>query len=191
MQSIQDMDFYRKMPSLLKPSTKRFETKNKQSKKITKELQTNPTPQQGIHFIGPPSEVLRKFGDKTEARKIAIAAGVPVVPGSDGPVNSFEEAAEFVEKYGFPVIIKAAHGGGGFLFSFFFVVVEFSMILISAIAGRGMRVVREMDQLEEAFRLCSSEALSAFGDGTVFLERFSFPFPLFFSLVFLKKNKSF
>jgi len=107
----------------------------------------------GIHFVGPPAMTLRQFGDKTEARKLAIAAGVPVVPGSEGPIVSLAEALDFVEGpqgIGLPVIIKAAHGGG----------------------GRGMRVVRHREELEQSIQSAQSEALKAFGDGTIFIERF-------------------
>lgn len=74
---------------------------------------------------------------------------VPVVPGTPGPVESYDKAAAFIEKYGFPVIIKAAMGGG----------------------GRGMRVVRDQESFKENFERAVSEAKSAFGDGTVFIER--------------------
>lgn len=67
----------------------------------------------GIRFIGPSPEVVRKMGDKVEARAIAIAAGVPVVPGTDAPITSLQEAHEFSNTYGFPIIFKAAYGGGG------------------------------------------------------------------------------
>jgi pyruvate carboxylase len=80
----------------------------------------------------------------------AISIGVPVVPGTEGAIESYDQAASFVEENGFPVIIKAALGGG----------------------GRGMRVVREQKEFEEAFRNAVAEALAAFGDGTVFIERF-------------------
>jgi len=103
-----------------------------------------------ITFIGPPSTVLQKMGDKTAARSIAIACGVPVVPGTDGPIATYKEAVEFVEKVGFPIIIKAAFGGG----------------------GRGMRVVKQLSDLEESFNRCVSEGQSFFGNGTVFIERY-------------------
>jgi pyruvate carboxylase len=106
--------------------------------------------QAGLAFVGPSPEVIDALGDKTKARAIAIKIGVPVVPGTPGPVASFQEGAGFVEEYGFPVIIKAAMGGG----------------------GRGMRVVREQSEFEDAFSRAVSEAKSAFGDGTVFIERF-------------------
>lgn len=101
-------------------------------------------------FVGPSPEVIDALGDKVSARKIAIAAGVPVVPGTEGAVERFEEVKKFTDQYGFPVIIKAAYGGG----------------------GRGMRVVRDEASLKESFERASSEAKSAFGNGTVFVERF-------------------
>ena len=110
----------------------------------------------GIAFVGPPPDVLHRFGDKTAARALAKHAGLPVVPGSEGPVRTLEEARAFCAALrdelgaGFPVMVKAAMGGG----------------------GRGMRVVRREEELEEAFSRASSEALAAFGDGTVFLERY-------------------
>ncbi|MFO7564960.1 MAG: pyruvate carboxylase [Enhygromyxa sp.] len=104
----------------------------------------------GIRFVGPSSEVIEVLGDKTRARTLAVAAGVPVVPGTDGPVAELAEAERFVDEHGLPVIIKAAMGGG----------------------GRGMRVVRDRGALAESFDRARSEALAAFGDGTVFLERF-------------------
>jgi len=104
----------------------------------------------GITFVGPTIENLNKFADKTSARAAAIEAGVPVVPGTDGPVTTAEACVEFVESVGLPVIIKAAMGGG----------------------GKGMRVVREMDDLVPFFESASSEAKASFGDGSVFIERF-------------------
>lgn len=104
----------------------------------------------GILFVGPRAETIDLLGDKTTARALAVREGVPVVPGSDGPVDSVEELRDFVGHRGLPVIIKAAHGGG----------------------GRGMRVVRELDELEAAYDAAQSEALSAFGNATVFVERF-------------------
>lgn len=106
--------------------------------------------EEGITFVGPSPEVLDRLGDKTSARALAIEAGVPVVPGSDGPVKSLDEAKAFVAEHGLPIIVKAAMGGG----------------------GRGMRVVREESELENAFEGAVSEAGSAFGDDTVFLERY-------------------
>ncbi|EGF82335.1 hypothetical protein BATDEDRAFT_9370 [Batrachochytrium dendrobatidis JAM81] len=104
----------------------------------------------GIAFVGPPPKVIDACGNKTKARDLAIKAGVPVVPGSDGPVETVEQAQAFIKKYGLPVIIKAVMGGG----------------------GRGMRVVRDIESVPNLFERARSEALAAFGDGTCFLERF-------------------
>ncbi|KAL2112793.1 hypothetical protein VUR80DRAFT_6514 [Thermomyces stellatus] len=104
----------------------------------------------GLVFVGPPPEVITAVGDKVSARELAIAANVPVVPGTDGAVDKFEDVKAFTDTYGFPVIIKAAYGGG----------------------GRGMRVVRDEKDLRESFERATSEAKSSFGNGTVFVERF-------------------
>ncbi|KAM4054943.1 carbamoyl-phosphate synthase L chain, ATP binding domain-containing protein [Hirsutella rhossiliensis] len=104
----------------------------------------------GLIFVGPSPDVIDSLGDKVSARKLAIAAGVPVVPGTEGAVAKYEEVKSFTDKHGFPIIIKAAYGGG----------------------GRGMRVVRDADSLQESFERATSEAKSAFGNGTVFVERF-------------------
>lgn len=103
-----------------------------------------------IAFVGPTVENLNRFADKTSARIAAINAGVPVVPGSDGALRTSEEVVEFVEGIGLPVIIKASMGGG----------------------GKGMRVVKRMEDLVSLFESASSEALTSFGDGSVFIERF-------------------
>jgi pyruvate carboxylase len=110
----------------------------------------------GIVFVGPPAEVLKTFGDKTAARKLAQKVGVPVVPGTPGPIATVDEARTFINsmdsnpQHCYPVIIKAAHGGG----------------------GRGMRVVRNESELEESFTRASSEAKAAFGNGEVFIEKY-------------------
>ncbi|XP_017012581.1 pyruvate carboxylase, mitochondrial isoform X1 [Drosophila takahashii] len=104
----------------------------------------------GLRFIGPSPNVVQKMGDKVAARVAAIEAGVPIVPGTDGPVTTKEEALEFCKKHGLPVIFKAAYGGG----------------------GRGMRVVRKMEDVEESFQRASSEAKAAFGNGAMFIEKF-------------------
>ncbi|KAJ8129152.1 hypothetical protein O1611_g4480 [Lasiodiplodia mahajangana] len=104
----------------------------------------------GLIFVGPSPEVIDALGDKVSARKLAIAANVPVVPGTPDAVGTFEEVKKFTDEYGFPIIIKAAYGGG----------------------GRGMRVVREQSDLKESFERATSEAKTAFGNGTVFVERF-------------------
>ncbi len=104
----------------------------------------------GMTFIGPKPEHIRVMGDKISAKQTAKEAGIPVVPGSDGGVDTVEEAFEAAEKIGFPVLIKAAAGGG----------------------GRGMKVAKTSDQLEEAVRTAQTEAKAAFGDGAVYMERY-------------------
>lgn len=104
----------------------------------------------GIAWIGPSYKTIDAVGDKVSARTLAIENNVPVVPGTPGPIETVEEASKFVEQYGYPVIIKAAFGGG----------------------GRGMRVVREGDDIADAFQRATSEAKTAFGNGTCFIERF-------------------
>ncbi|MEX5295965.1 biotin carboxylase N-terminal domain-containing protein [Kocuria sp. CPCC 205268] len=104
----------------------------------------------GLTWIGPSPETILLLGDKVAAREIARRAGAPLVPGSDGPVESPEDARAFAQEHGLPVIVKAAHGGG----------------------GRGMRVVRELDDVEDAFLSAAREAQSAFGRGECFVERF-------------------
>ncbi|KAF6022688.1 Pc [Bugula neritina] len=104
----------------------------------------------GIKFIGPKPETVRRMGDKVLAREAAIAAGVDVVPGSDGPITQWEEALQFCEKYGYPAILKAAYGGG----------------------GRGMRIVNNKEDLRDQFERATSEALSSFGNGALFIEKY-------------------
>jgi len=105
-----------------------------------------------IKFIGPPASVIAKMGDKNEARKTMIAAGVPVIPGCE-MVRNIEEAKTEAEKIGYPLLIKARAGGG----------------------GRGIRLVENADALENAFNTASAEALSAFGDGGMYIEKFLSP----------------
>ncbi len=105
---------------------------------------------EGIVFIGPSSEVLELLGDKIQARSTMAAAGLPVAGGSDLPVENPDEANLIASEIGYPVIIKAAAGGGGI----------------------GMQVVVSQDGLDSAFRVCSSRAKSAFGDGRVFIEKY-------------------
>jgi acetyl-CoA carboxylase biotin carboxylase subunit len=106
----------------------------------------------GITFIGPSPESVTLLGDKVTARRTMIAAGVPVVPGTEGRVNA-DEALRLAPGIGFPLMIKAAAGGG----------------------GKGIRLVRSEAEVENAVRVASSEAQSAFGDGGVFLERYLSP----------------
>ena len=104
----------------------------------------------GLTFIGPRPEHIRMMGDKITAKQAAKDSGIPVVPGSDGGVATLEEALAAAEQIGFPVLIKAAAGGG----------------------GRGMKVARTRDDLSEAFLSAQTEAAAAFGDGTVYMERY-------------------
>jgi acetyl-CoA carboxylase biotin carboxylase subunit len=104
----------------------------------------------GLIFIGPDSRVIELLGDKVRARETARRFGLPVTPGSAGPVASAAEAAPLIGELGFPVIIKAAAGGG----------------------GKGMRIVRAPEELAENLNLASREAESNFADGTVFIERY-------------------
>ncbi|WP_018921405.1 pyruvate carboxylase [Salsuginibacillus kocurii] len=106
--------------------------------------------EEGLLFIGPSSEHLNMFGDKVQARTQAINAGLPVIPGSDGPVSGKEEVRQFAEEHGFPFIVKASLGGG----------------------GRGMRIVRSAEALDEAFDRAKSEARSAFGSDEMYVEKF-------------------
>jgi pyruvate carboxylase len=104
----------------------------------------------GLIFIGPPPELLELLGDKTAARRLAASAGVPVLPGTENPVKSAAEAHKIALEIGYPVIVKAAMGGG----------------------GRGMRVVHSASQLEALLEEAQGEARSAFGDASVFLEKY-------------------
>ena len=104
----------------------------------------------GITFIGPTPEQIRVMGDKASARRAMSEVGVPIVPGTPGPVEDVEDALVFAREIGFPVIIKAAAGGG----------------------GKGMRVARDPDDFARSFQLARSEALSAFGNGDVYVEKF-------------------
>jgi acetyl-CoA carboxylase biotin carboxylase subunit len=103
-----------------------------------------------LTFIGPTSAQIRAMGDKANAREAMTAAGVPVVPGSDGPVETAEEALVIAERIGFPVIIKAVAGGG----------------------GKGMRVALDRDAFAGNFRMARNEAEAAFGNGAVYVERY-------------------
>lgn len=104
----------------------------------------------GIAFVGPKPEHIRIMGDKVEAKKTAGALGLPLVPGSDGAITSVEEAKVIAAEIGYPVLIKAASGGG----------------------GRGMKVVPSEDQLETLMKQAGSEAKAAFGDDTVYMEKY-------------------
>jgi acetyl-CoA carboxylase biotin carboxylase subunit len=103
-----------------------------------------------IIWVGPKPEHLRLMGDKIEAKRTAAKLGLPLVPGSDGPITSIKQAKKLAAGIGYPVLIKAASGGG----------------------GRGMKVVPEEDQLESLMSQAASEARSAFGDDTVYMEKY-------------------
>ena len=104
----------------------------------------------GLTFIGPTPELLELLGVKTTARRLAVSAGVPVLPGTEKPLSSAAEAQKIAQEIGYPVIVKAAMGGG----------------------GRGMRVVQNVEQLSARLEEARDEAKSAFGDASVFLEKF-------------------
>ena len=106
--------------------------------------------EEGIIFIGPSPDVLRTLGDKITARQVMSEAGLPTAKGSDNPVDDIDSAFHIAESIGFPVIVKAAAGGGGI----------------------GMQVVRVPEEFRDAVRACKSRAKSAFGDGRVFIEKF-------------------
>ena len=103
-----------------------------------------------IKFIGPRADVIGMMGDKVEARRTMKAAGVPILPGSPEPIESADEAIKLAKELGFPIIIKAAAGGG----------------------GRGMRIVREEKELATNLELAQTEALAAFKNGSVYIERY-------------------
>src|SRR5262245_28047843 len=104
----------------------------------------------GITFIGPSPEAIRLMGDKAQARSMAQAAGAPVSPGSPGILDGVDQALALADEIGYPVIVKAAAGGG----------------------GRGMRMVRERDSLARAYAVCQSEAQAAFSSSALYLEKF-------------------
>ncbi len=104
----------------------------------------------GLIWIGPPPEAIRALGDKVSARKIAAKAGAPLVAGTKDPVDGHEEVTAFAKEHGLPVAIKAAHGGG----------------------GRGLKVARTMEEIPELFASAVREAISGFGRGECFVERY-------------------
>jgi acetyl-CoA carboxylase biotin carboxylase subunit len=103
----------------------------------------------GLVFIGPTAEQIRQMGDKVKAKELMRQAGVPVTPGSEGVVSTFEEACELAEEIGYPVMLKAVAGGG----------------------GKGMRICRDMAELERGFHIASTEAANAFGNPDLYLEK--------------------
>jgi len=105
----------------------------------------------GLIFIGPPPSAMRKIGDKLSAKQTAKEQQVPMISGSDGAIRSIDEAKKVAEKIGFPLLIKASAGGG----------------------GKGMRLINTINELEEGIQRAMSEALSAFGDDAVFIEKYA------------------
>ncbi len=108
------------------------------------------TEENGLTFIGPSAQVIRLLGDKSEAKRQAIAAGVPVALGTDGAVADFAQAEREAERIGFPLMLKAASGGG----------------------GKGIRVAHDKSELKSAYETASAEAIANFGDGRLYLERY-------------------
>jgi acetyl-CoA/propionyl-CoA carboxylase, biotin carboxylase, biotin carboxyl carrier protein len=104
----------------------------------------------GLIWIGPPPSAIEALGDKVRAREIARTVGAPLAPGTDGPVSGAQEIREFAAQHGLPVAIKAAFGGG----------------------GRGLKVARTMDEIDDAFESATREAVAAFGRGECFVERY-------------------
>lgn len=104
----------------------------------------------GVIFIGPKSSVIRALGDKIEAKKLAVKAGVPVAPSTPDSISDVKEAKAFADSIGYPVLVKASAGGG----------------------GKGMKKVERAEEFESLFQLAQAEALSAFGDGRVFIEKY-------------------
>ena len=108
------------------------------------------TTQAGLAFIGPTAATIRLMGDKSEAKRNAIAAGVPVALGTDGPLRDFDEAIAEAGRIGYPVMLKAASGGG----------------------GKGIRVARSVKDLKEAYDSAAAEAVANFGDGRLYMEKY-------------------
>jgi acetyl/propionyl-CoA carboxylase alpha subunit len=104
----------------------------------------------GLAWVGPPPQAIRAMGDKTEARRRMQAAGVPIVPGSSAPFTELGPALGLAREVGYPVMVKASAGGG----------------------GKGMRVVRTPEELPGALESAASEALKAFGDASVYIEKY-------------------
>ena len=105
---------------------------------------------EGFIFIGPRPETMEEMGDKISARRKMIEAGVPVVPGTEEPLKSAEEAVKVAKKIGFPVMLKASMGGG----------------------GKGMRLIEQEEDVVEMYNAAKGEAMSGFGDDTVYIEKF-------------------
>jgi len=104
----------------------------------------------GIEFIGPPSEVLQKMGNKVEARRIAAKAGVPIIPGSVEPARNVKRVLEIAEKVGYPVLVKAIYGGG----------------------GKGMRIAKDKNEIQRTLEIAALEAEASFGNREIYVEKF-------------------
>jgi acetyl-CoA carboxylase, biotin carboxylase subunit len=104
----------------------------------------------GMVFVGPPASVMEMMGDKSKAKQAMREAGIPVVEGSQGVLSDAAQASELADRIGYPVILKAAYGGG----------------------GRGMRIVEKSDEVNDAFEIASTEAKNAFGNGDMYLEKY-------------------
>ncbi len=104
----------------------------------------------GIEFIGPPSRILKRMSNKVEARKTAVKAGVPAIPGSTRPIRNLTEALDMAERVTYPVLVKAVYGGG----------------------GKGMRVVKNKDEMQRTLELVGLEAEASFGSGEIYVEKF-------------------
>lgn len=104
----------------------------------------------GLVFIGPTAEMIELMGNKSKAREVMMAAGIPIVPGSKGTVDNLGEARKIAESIGYPIILKASAGGG----------------------GRGMRIAYNSEELVEAYQTASNEAKNAFGDGSMYIEKY-------------------
>ena len=104
----------------------------------------------GLEFIGPSTEVLQKMGNKVEARKVAVEAGVPVILGSTKPAQNVDEALEMAENFGYPVLVKAVYGGG----------------------GKGMRIVLDKDEMQKTLEITALEAEASFGSREIYVEKF-------------------
>ena len=103
-----------------------------------------------VEYIGPSSEILQKMGNKVEARKIAVKAEVPIIPGSTKPAQSTEEALKMAKKLGYPVLVKAVYGGG----------------------GKGMRIVLDKNDMQKTLELAALEAEASFGSREIYMEKF-------------------
>ncbi len=106
--------------------------------------------EEGVIFIGPGADIIAKMGIKTEARKIMREAGLPIVPGTEAPVQGIEEVKTVAKEVGYPIMLKALAGGG----------------------GKGMRLVRSEEEVEAALRLSQSEAGTSFGNDAVYIEKY-------------------